>query len=1286
MCAKLAPERSVALLASRAPPTQLRCAITPVMAEEMRDRFSLSRQRWLRGVLLASSALAGISLASSGAVAQTVEVNAPGNLVTATGTSTPASGAIWNLNSEGVFLGSNVTLPADGTLTLNGNGNTLTLNNSAVSGTPTAGKFSSSSTLPVTVNLSNITITGSNSTSLSPGAFEISGPFTINTYGTVRFTDNLRNYLGGAIYTKGGLNLATTGGDVYLTGNTAASGGAIYVSGPGDVSIGNAGGIVSITDNSTSTSHGGAIFAHGGVLTITGTTIDLSRNRQIENAAADGGAINADHDVVINGALTMNDNSVASTNQGHGLGGGISTSDSDVIVHGSVSANGNVAATFGGAIDILRGDVFLTTVPGEGAVSLTNNRAEAGNGGAISARDVFIGNADGAVIIAGNSARGGTASSGGAISANTVTITGSAVAITGNEAVLSGGAIRTTATGADTVSVTITGNTVNLSNNATTGEIPQTVTGNVGGGAIFSPGSVQINGALTMNANRAAYTNISDGGAIHADTGGVTVNGSVSANGNSASRNGGVIYAAGNVTVTGGTDMESNTASAGGAIYGLGSVSLASSSGNTTLSGNTASNGGGGVVFAIGNIAIGDPATNPSGMVTISGNSAGTDGGALETNAGNVSITGVGSISSNSAGGNGGAIATTTRVAGNVTLMASGGDIAVTGNSAGGNGGAIYMNQGALDLEATAGNVTFSGNTESTSGVARANAIYLNNANGATTATFNAAAGHSITFFDPIQNNAADGLVPILATGGTVAFDGSLYSGLTDRWSQLYGTTEVQGGTTFVVRNNAVYGALAADVGGTAGESSFTVDSGATLAGGIAGEVRADNFVLDGTLNIAGAAPPGNASGGFSIFTVTSNNVSFGSGSQVLFNTYLNDASIQRSDLLTLNLNGSATSGTATIFVTNVGGPGGLTVGNGILLAQSTNGTTNNAFTLGNPELRAGAFDYRLFQAGPDGSDPNNWFLRSTMGPIPPVPPEPPVPPFPPTPPPPGPNPGLPIIGPELATYGVVQPMAQQLGRAMLGTHDDRLGDLYPVPCEPAAPVYTKAPPVYTKAPATGCGTDGFRPAVWGRLFGQQIDNHYQAFADPRADGQIAGFQAGVDVLRSDSLIPGHKDYAGFYAAYGNANVDVTGLVSNAAATAYVLQHTGALNLNAYSGGAYWTHYGIPGWYVDLTLQGTSYSGGASTEFASLKTNGTGFISSLEGGYPIALPLFGPGFVLEPQAQVLWQWTSFDAGNDGLGPVALGTSSETTARLGLKGKWTIVSDSGQVWQPYESRV
>jgi hypothetical protein len=56
--------------------------------------------------------------------------------------------------------------------------------------------------------------------------------------------------------------------------------------------------------------------------------------------------------------------------------------------------------------------------------------------------------------------------------------------------------------------------------------------------------------------------------------------------------------------------------------------------------------------------------------------------------------------------------------------------------------------------------------------------------------------------------------------------------------------------------------------------------------------------------------------------------------------------------------------------------------------------------------------------------------------------------------------------------------------------------------------------------------------------------------------------------------MPGHRDAAGIYVGYANANVDVNGLVTNEAATAYVLRKTGSLNLDAWSGGAYSTHYG----------------------------------------------------------------------------------------------------------------
>ena len=115
------------------------------------------------------------------------------------------------------------------------------------------------------------------------------------------------------------------------------------------------------------------------------------------------------------------------------------------------------------------------------------------------------------------------------------------------------------------------------------------------------------------------------------------------------------------------------------------------------------------------------------------------------------------------------------------------------------------------------------------------------------------------------------------------------------------------------------------------------------------------------------------------------------------------------------------------------------------LVVQTINGGTTvpGAFALAG-EVRGGAFDYDLFRGGIDrGSSANDWFLRSDfiVGPTPapqPIPPQPPIlptdPPFPDALP-----PGLyPMIGPEIATYGVVQPIARQLGTTTLGTLNDR--------------------------------------------------------------------------------------------------------------------------------------------------------------------------------------------------------------------------------------------------------
>lgn len=416
------------------------------------------------------------------------------------------------------------------------------------------------------------------------------------------------------------------------------------------------------------------------------------------------------------------------------------------------------------------------------------------------------------------------------------------------------------------------------------------------------------------------------------------------------------------------------------------------------------------------------------------------------------------------------------------------------------------------------------------------------------------------------------------------------------------------------------------------------------------------------------------------------------------------DKLVINGDTATIDGPAQATGNTFLHITPGPNSPGAYTLADGILVVDAANGgtTADDAFTLAG-EVRGGFISYRLFRGGLDGSNPDDWFLRSSFnggnggngnggngnggngnggngnggngnggngnggdgnggnGPITPpheLPPE-ALPEHPPPILPPG---VYPIIGPEIATYGAVQPTARLLGLATLGTLHERIGDTLAI----GDPESDSGNPVNSG---------------WARGFGEQINQHYRAFADPRTDGALGGFQSGIDLLGGEWL-PGHRDVAGIYFAYANANVDVTGLVTNEAATNYALRKTGSIDLNAWSGGAYWTHYGPTGWYLDAVLQATAYEGSASTTSANLSTDGAGFASSLEAGYPIPVPALGSGFVLEPQAQIIWQHISFDDDNDGLGDVALGSTSGASGRLGLRGRWTIVSDGGQVWQPY----
>ncbi len=351
-------------------------------------------------------------------------------------------------------------------------------------------------------------------------------------------------------------------------------------------------------------------------------------------------------------------------------------------------------------------------------------------------------------------------------------------------------------------------------------------------------------------------------------------------------------------------------------------------------------------------------------------------------------------------------------------------------------------------------------------------------------------------------------------------------------------------------------------------------------------------------------------------------------------NTYLGG---DRSPSDRLVVDGGTASGTSLLRVANTIGPGSVTTGDGILVVQGINGATtgSGAFALGGI-VAAGPYEYQLFRGGLTGGTSDNWYLRSS------APPEPPVPPTP------SPAPPVPLYRPEAALDTLTPGIARLLGMSMLGTFHERQGD---------------------QAYLRGAGSF---PGSWGRVFGRYAEERRSGPLSPELEGHIAGFQVGQDLYGVDQ--GGHRDRFGMFLGYARADVDARGF-SLSQQRALV----GNYKMNALSLGAYWTHIGPSGWYVDAVVMGSRFDGDPrSSRGVSLNSEGYGLTASLEGGYPIP---FGAGMTLEPQAQLIWQHVSFDGARDPFATIRFDPGDAFTGRLGMRLNGSLAA-GGQMLKPY----
>ena len=93
--------------------------------------------------------------------------------------------------------------------------------------------------------------------------------------------------------------------------------------------------------------------------------------------------------------------------------------------------------------------------------------------------------------------------------------------------------------------------------------------------------------------------------------------------------------------------------------------------------------------------------------------------------------------------------------------------------------------------------------------------------------------------------------------------------------------------------------------------------------------------------------------------------------------------------------------------------------------------------------------------------------------------------------------------------------------------------------------------------------TAGHARGDWARALRSADRDHYQRFCRSACRRCLA-VPGRPRSLRA-ACLPGHRDAAGIYLAYGHAGVGVNGLVTNPAATGYMLTQTGTLKLDAYS-------------------------------------------------------------------------------------------------------------------------
>lgn len=560
------------------------------------------------------------------------------------------------------------------------------------------------------------------------------------------------------------------------------------------------------------------------------------------------------------------------------------------------------------------------------------------------------------------------------------------------------------------------------------------------------------------------------------------------------------------------------------------------------------------------------------------------------------------------------------------------------------NGGSLTANGAAVNASGDYASALYAQGTDALKGQASVSNSVLHNRNGATIAVAGVA---DISLKDAIAGGSGQWLNvdSALDNPGTSIPDMG-----TGQWQGVGQSFAAAGKATLDVAGSVVSGSAL-----TAAGSSADVTLRDTSIWKLTGESNLSNLNNDFSL-IDFSAPVG---GNFKNLTV---NNYHGTNGTIALNTYLyKDDS--PSDKLVVD-NGKA-DGSSNLQINNAGGPGALTQGNGIMVVDAINGATTgrNAFRLLS-QVKAGPYEYTLHRASLDASNGEAWYLRSTkdavpvdpvvpvvpvdpLDPVSPADPQTPVQPRAPL------APQVPNYRAETSLYRAIPSMVLHYSHAMVDTLHERVGEERRLSTDPLP-----SEEVDSYGPSLG----------WGRLIYRKGEDDLGQGA--RYDYNIQAFQVGSDLYRNDD-IDGSTDQAGLSLQVGR----VKGNVDHTDGT-----DAGSDLLRSYGVGAYWTHFGPEGWYLDGVLQFNRFDIKAGPNaMDSMKTRGRGVTASLEAGYPFHAEK-DKDLHVEPQAQIIASRVRIDDAHDDAADVQFEDVDSLTGRLGVRidKDWFRQDDDGKI--------